>query len=58
MLDYKAMDTNQKMLSDESSELVDVTLYKQIIGSLMYLTNIRPNICFVVNTHSQYIVKV
>ena len=31
--------------------------YKQIIGSLMYLTNTRPDICFDVNTPSQYLVK-
>ena len=28
-----------------------------MIGSLMYLTNIRPNICFVVNTLSQYMTQ-
>ena len=33
-------------------EIVDVTLYRQIIGSLMYLTNTRPNVCFAVNTLS------
>jgi hypothetical protein len=33
---------------------VDVTLYRQMVGSLMYLTNTRPKICFVVNTPSQY----
>ena len=32
------MDSNLKLLADESSELVDVTHYRQIIGSLMYLT--------------------
>ena len=26
-----------------------------MIGSLMYLTNMRPNICFVVNTLSQFL---
>ena len=36
---------------------MDVTLYRQIIGSLMYLTNTRPNICFAVNTLSQYLVE-
>ena len=46
------MDSNLKLLSDDSSQLVDVTQYRQIIGSLMYLTNTRPNICFVVNTLS------
>ena len=47
MLECKAMatpmDTNLKLLSDESSELVDMTQtqYKQIIDLLMYLTNTR-----------------
>jgi hypothetical protein len=34
---------------------VDFTLYMQIVGSLMYLTNTRPDICFVVNTPSQHL---
>ena len=51
------MDSNLKLLADDSSELVDVTQYRQIIGSLMYLTNTRPDICFVVNTLSQYLVQ-
>jgi hypothetical protein len=55
MLVYKSMnipmETKLKLLVDTSSELVDATLYKQtIIGSLMYLMNTRPDICFVVNT--------
>ena len=50
------MVTNLKLLNDASSERVDVTLYIQIIGSLMYLTNTRADICFVVNTSSQYMV--
>ena len=48
MLDCKSMatpmDINLKLLSNESSELVDVTQYRQIIGSLMYLTNTKPYI--------------
>ena len=59
MLDCKAMATpmasNLKLLSDASSELVDATIYRQMIGSLMYLTNTRPKICFVVNTLSQFL---
>jgi hypothetical protein len=46
------METKLKLLVDASSELVDATLYRQIIGSLMYLINTRPDICFVVNTLS------
>jgi hypothetical protein len=34
---------------------VDSTLYRQIVGSLMYLTNTRPDICFVVNTLSHHL---
>jgi hypothetical protein len=51
------METNLKLLVDTSSELVDATLYRQIIGSLRYLMNTRPNIFFVLNTLSQYLVE-
>ena len=61
MLDCKSMDTpmdtNMKLLFDETSELVDMTQYRKIIGLLMYLTNKRPDICFAMNTLSQYLVK-
>ena len=61
MIDCKAMstlmETNLKLLNDDTSEAVDVTLYIHIIGSLMYLNNTRPYICFVVNTLSQYMVN-
>ena len=56
MMDCKAMTTpmasNLNPLSDASSESVDATMYCQMIGSLMYLTNTRPDICFAVNTLS------
>ena len=59
MMDYKAMATpmasNLKLLSDATSESVDGTMYRQMIGSLMYLTNTRLDICFVVNTLSQFL---
>jgi hypothetical protein len=50
------MEINLKLLVDTSSELVDVIMYRQIIGSLMYLMNTRTDICFFVNTLSQYLV--
>ena len=53
-MDCKAMTTpmalNMKLLCDASSETVDATMYRQMIYSLMYLMNTRPNICFAVNT--------
>ena len=30
-------------------------MYHQMIGSLMYLVNMRPDICFAVNTLSQFL---
>jgi hypothetical protein len=60
MLECKSMNTPMeatlKLLVDTSSDLIDATLYRQIIGSLMYLMNTRPDICFVVNTLSQFLV--
>ena len=51
------MTTNLKLFGDTTSERVDATLYRQMIGSLMYLTNTRPDICFAMNTLSQYMVE-
>ena len=56
MIDCKAMatlmTTSLKLLNDDPSEAVDATLYIHINGSVMYLTNTRPDICFAVNTLS------
>jgi hypothetical protein len=61
MLESKAMntpmETKLKLLVDTSLELVDATLYRQIIGSLMSLTNTKRDICFSMNTLSQYLVE-
>jgi hypothetical protein len=49
------MVTNLKKLSVSSSnfDVVDPTLYKQLIGSLLYLVNTRPNIFYAVSVLSQ-----
>ena len=46
------MASNLKLLSDASSDMVDATMYRQMIGSL---TNTRRDICFAVNTLSQFL---
>jgi hypothetical protein len=61
MMDCKSMSTpmttNLRIMGASDSDLVDPTMYRQLIGSLMYLVNTRPNICFVVNTLSQFMVE-
>jgi hypothetical protein len=48
--------TNLKKLSVSSSnsDEIDLTLYRQLIGSLMYLVNIRPDICYAVSGLIQF----
>jgi hypothetical protein len=61
MLECKPMNTPMeakfKLLVDTSLDLIYATLYRHIIGSLMYLTNTRLDICFSVNTLSQFLVE-
>ena len=61
MMDCKSMSTpmttNLKLLGGTTLEIVDATLYRQMIGLLMYLMNTRLDICFLVKTLSQYMVE-
>lgn len=43
-----------KLSKDEDGIRVDGTFYKQIVGSLMYLTATRPDVMFVVSLLSRY----
>jgi hypothetical protein len=51
---YTPMETKLKLLVDTSLELVDATLYRHIIDSVMYLTITRPDVCF---SLGQYLVE-
>jgi hypothetical protein len=61
MMDCKSMNTRMttdiRKVKDSDYDPVDPSLYRQLIGSLMYLVNTRSNICFVVNTLSQFQVE-
>jgi hypothetical protein len=50
---YKPMDTplpgNWKKEDATSVEVVDAIVYRQLVGSLMYLVNTRPDIFYAVN---------
>ncbi|GJS78457.1 putative ribonuclease H-like domain-containing protein [Tanacetum coccineum] len=48
------METQKLFLKDEDGEEVDLHLYRSMIGSLMYLTSLRPDIMFVVCACARY----
>ena len=51
------IETNLHKLKEAAateSPSIDSTLYRQMIGSLMYLVNTRPDICYAVNALSQF----
>jgi hypothetical protein len=48
---------NLKLTSKEGNEFEDATKYKQLVGSLIYLTTTRPNISFVVGILSRFMQK-
>jgi hypothetical protein len=47
----------QTYVDTHDYQLENDTVYRQLISSLMYLINTRPDICFVVNTLSQHMVE-
>jgi hypothetical protein len=57
----KPMDTtlpgNWKKEDATSGEVVDATVYRKLVGSLMYLVNMRPNIFYAVTELSQVMVN-
>ncbi|KAL9429358.1 hypothetical protein AB3S75_031220 [Citrus x aurantiifolia] len=48
------MSTNAKLIVDDSGSSVDPSLYRSMIGSLLYLTASRPDICFSVGVCARY----
>ncbi|GKB02964.1 putative ribonuclease H-like domain-containing protein [Tanacetum coccineum] len=48
------METHKPLLKDADGEDVDEHLYRSMIGSLMYLTSLRPDIMFVVCAYARF----
>ena len=53
----KPMITKWKKIDTQEDDEVDPTLYRQLIGSLVCLVNTRPDICYAMNTLSQFMVE-
>ncbi|XP_019098168.1 PREDICTED: uncharacterized protein LOC109131553 [Camelina sativa] len=51
------MSTSKKLLKDEKGHDVDITLYRGMIGSLLYLTASRHDLCFSVGFCARYQAK-
>lgn len=49
------VDPGLRLVKDESEKSMDSTLFKQVVGSLRYLCNIRPGISFAVGLISRFI---
>ncbi|XP_062094128.1 uncharacterized mitochondrial protein AtMg00810-like [Humulus lupulus] len=47
------MDNTTKLIRDEIGKKVDATLYRSMIGNLLYITAGRPNICFSVGVYAR-----
>jgi len=48
---------NIKLQCEDGSKVVDATLYRQLIGSLIYLTTTRPDLAYAVILLSQFMSK-
>ncbi|GJX43541.1 uncharacterized mitochondrial protein-like protein [Tanacetum coccineum] len=48
------IETQKPLLKDEDGEEVNVHMYRSVIGSLMYLTSLRPDIMFTVCACARY----
>lgn len=51
------LESNQRKEDATSSEVVEVIVYMQLVGTLMYLVNTRLNMCYEVNHLSQVMVR-
>ena len=51
------METGTKLSMQDEGVKIDGTLYKQLVGSLIYLTTTRPDIAFAVGIVSRFMAE-
>jgi hypothetical protein len=51
------LEKNVKLNNSDDTKEVDGTLYRQLVGSLNYLTTTRPYIAYTINILSQFMAK-
>lgn len=56
-IEVTPMNSFFKLKSSNEDLLIDPSIYRQLIGRLIYLTILRPKITFVVNKLSQFVCK-
>ena len=54
MSDCKPMATNEKLSKYDGKDKVDASMYRNLVGSLIYLTNTRPDIVHAVSIVSKF----
>ena len=58
MMDSKSkstpMESNCKLSQEDPPPMVDIRKYRQLVGSLIFLYNTRPDICFAVGVVSRF----
>ena len=46
---------NMKLSKEDRAEKIDASLYRSLIGSLLYLTTSKPNLVYAAKLHSRFI---
>jgi hypothetical protein len=48
------LEQNVKLSADEGNLVEDTTMYRRIVGSLIYMTIIRPDLSYAIGVVSQF----
>ena len=54
---FTPLDQNVKLYNSDGSKEADGTLYRQLVGSLNYLTTTRPDLSYSISILSQFLAK-